>query len=290
MAHIGPVAGKGGSYKVIGDVEIHPSSENIVKLLKYIFGAPTTTQDGAETRYTHEYVPSDTMKFGTFYKQDDVQPEQPATNGVQYTSMTGLSVSLEAALNAALSMTFGMFGQKDAKVSKPTLGTIPSIEQFFSVKGKLYWDDMTQATEETNIDSISLTYTRAIAEEFYAMNDAFLKGFSPGEATLEGTVDLLFLDWKAQELFWGGASAPVAEPALSVMDLDFTGPALGGTGEYTNHRMRWQMPAVQLTSIDDPFAMRDKIIQTVGFKCLRGTFDSVTTLVEVTLANTVAVA
>lgn len=285
MATIGARAGKGGSYKIVGDIEIHPSSENIVKLLKYLFGAPTTTQDGVETRYKHEYIPSDTLLFGTMYKADDVQPD--GANALQYTSVIVLSAALEAALNEPVSITFGCFGQKDAQVTKPTLGTIPTVEQFFSVKGKMYWD-LTQTLEETNIDSVSLTYTRAISEDFYAMNDVFLKGFIPGEATLEGSVDLLFKSWDAYEKFWGATTAPVAEPALAQIELDFIGPTLGGTGDYEFHRMQWELPAVQITSIDDPFSARDKIMQTVAFKCIQGQIDTALMLCKVWLANTVA--
>jgi len=284
-ALIGPVAGKMGAYKIVGDVEINPSSENVAKLLKYLFGEPTTTQDGTNPWYKHEYVPSDDLKFGTFYKADDVQPD--GANALQYTSVIATEVRLEAALNSAVSMTFGLFGQKDAKVAKPTLGTIPSVRQFFSIEGTLYWD-VAQTVEETNIDSISLTYRREVPDDFYSMNDAFLKGFIPGMATIEGSMDLLFRSWTAYEKFWGDASGPVDAPALAALDLDFKGPTLGGTGEFEFHRMRWQLPAVQIHSIEDPFERRDKIMQTVTFSGVRGTIDGTNLLVKCTLYNTLA--
>jgi len=285
MALIGPAAGKMGSYKILGDIEIHPSSENIAKLLKFVFGTPTTIQDSPNPIWKHTYVPSDVMKFGTLYKADDVQPD--GVNALQYISVASLSCRLEAALDAPVSMTFGCFGQKDAKVTKPALGAVSTIAQFFSIQGKLYWD-IAQATEEPNIDSVSLTYTRALAEDFYSMNDAFLKGFIPGEATIEGSLDLMFKSWEAYQKFWGGASGPVAEPAMAALSLDFTGPSIGGSGEFTNHRMKWQLPAVQIHSIDNPFRLRDKIMQTVTFSGVRGVIDATSLLCRVILINSIS--
>ena len=283
-ALIGSPAGEGGSYKMVGDVEINPSSENIAKMLKYLFGAPTSTQDGVESRWKHEYLPSDTLKFGTYYKVDEILPDE--TNCLQYTSVIPIECRLEAALNAPVSMTFSHLGQVDAKVALPTLGTIPTIKQFFSIEGKVYWD-LTQSTEEANVDSVSLTYRRAVPDDFYAMNDAFLKGFLPGEASIEGSLDLIFKSWTAYEKFWGATSAPIQAPAYSILDIDFTGPALGGTGDYANHRMRWQLPAVRINAIDDPFERRDKIMQSVSFEGFRGTIGTDVTIVKVILANTI---
>jgi len=284
-ALIGNPASMAAASKVVGDIEIIPSSENIAKLLKFLFGSPDTSQDGVETRYTHEYLPSDTLKYGTYYKVDSIQPD--GLNCLQIASVIPTEVRLEAALNAPVSMTFSHLGQKEAKVSLPTLGTIPSIRQFFSLEGKVYWD-IAQTEEETNIDSVSLTYRRAIPDDFYVMNDSFLQGFIPGMASIEGSLDILFKSWDAYEKFWGQASGPKEKPDYAALDVDFKGAALGGTGEYEFHRMRWQLPAIRISSVNDPFERRDKIVQSCDFKGARGTIGTDTTIVKVTLANTMA--
>lgn len=286
-AFIGGLSGMAGALKILGDIEIVPSSENIALLLKFMFGDPTTTEEDSNGRYLHEYLPDDDLVFGTFYKCDEAWPD--ASNALQYISVIPIEVRLEAALNAAVSMVFSCFGQKEAKVSLPNLGTIPSIQQFFSLQGKLYWDsDFSQGTEETWIDSISLSYKRSIPDDFFTMNDVFLKGLIPGFATLEGTLDLIFKDWTAMEKYWGNTDGPQAQPAYTTLDLDFHGPSLGGAGEYQYHSMRWQMPSVRILSTDEPFERRDKVIQTLNFKCYNGTIGSDTAMVKVTLANTMS--
>lgn len=282
---IGPADLATGSYKVLGEVEIIPNSTTLLRLLKYLMGTPVSTQDGATARWKHVYKPSDTLKFGTMYKSDDNQPD--GANALQYTSVIALDCRLEAALNAYVSARFSLFGQKDAKVAKPTLGTLSTTAQFFSLNGKMYWD-ITGTLEEANIRAVSLTYKRDVPDDFYSMNDAFLKGFLAGQATLEGSVDLIWKDWVAYEKFWGGSSGPVASPAKAAMSFDFFGPTLGGTGEYTNHRMKWRVPSIVLPSVEEPFEGRDAIIQTVNFQAARGTIDAATHLCAVDLVNEVA--
>lgn len=287
MSKIGPAAAAVGQYRILGDVELHPSAENIVKLLKYLFGAPTTVQDGASGRYKHTFDPSDVLKYGTFYKL----PDMPGvtTNALQYTSVIVTEGSLEAALGDPVTLTFTCLGQKDAKVTAPTLGTIPTVRQFFSLDGKVYWD-LAQTVEIANIDSISCSYAREIPDDFYSMNDVFLKGFIPGVATFDGEMDLLFTDWIAYEKFWGATGAPVASPTPVALDIDFKGETLGGTGDWEKYRLRIQAPKVLLKSIDDPVEARDKVMQTVAFEAYRGLIDSTEVLTRWTLYNKIATA
>jgi len=283
---VGPKDAFVGSYKILGEVEIMPNSVTPLKLLKYLMGVPDSVQDGANPRWKHTYEPSDTLKFGTLYKSDDIQPD--ATNALQYTSCIVTECRLEAALDAYVTMRFTVFGQKDAKVAKPTLGALSTIRQLYSLAGKMYWD-ITGTLEETNIRAASLTYKREVPDDFFAMNDAFLKAFLAGPATLEGSVDLLFRSWTAYEKFWGGTTGPVAEPAKAAMMLDFLGPVLtGGSGDYANHRMKWLIPSIILPSVEEPFEERDAIIQTVNFQGQRGTIGAETHLCNVILVNDVA--
>jgi len=283
---IGPTSAATGSYKILGETEIIPNSENILKLLKYLLGAPTTSQDGTDPRYKHQFWPLDTLKFATLYKVDEQLPD--GVNALQYTSVIATELRLEAALNAFVSTRFSLFGQKDAKITKPTIGTFSAVKQFFSMNGKMYWD-ITGTLEETLISAMSLTYTREIPDDFYSMNDAFLKGFIPGAAKLEGSVDLLFKDWTAYEKFWGGTSAPISSPARAAMSFDFIGPALtGGSGEYEFNRLKALLPSLILPSVKEPFEGRGKVVQTVEFKADRGSVGGQTALWEVDLVNAIA--
>jgi hypothetical protein len=197
---------------------------------------------------------------------------------------------LEAAINAYLSTRYSLLGQVDAKVTLPvpTAADFSRVKQFFSMDGKMYWD-ITGTIEETNIAAVSLTYTREVPDDFYAMNDFLLKGLIPGPAKLEGSIDLVWLDWVAYEKFWGGASGPVQSPVRSAMSFDFLGPLLGGTGVYLNHRMKMLLPSVILTTINEPIGGRGKVIQTVEFKADVGEVDTNEIhLCEVQLVNTIA--
>jgi len=282
---IGPQAVAAGGYKITGDLELIPNSVTPLKLLKYLFGTPTSTQDGSNPRWKHVYLPSDVLKFGTLYKVDESQPD--LTNCLQYISSIVTECRLEAAVSAFVSLRLSVLGEKDAKVSIPTLGTLSTIKQFFSMDSKMYWD-VTGTLEETNINAVSLTYTREIPDDFYAMNSAFLKGFLPGDAKVEGSADILWKDWVAYEKFWGAASGPINSPANCAMMFDFLGPSLGGTGDYAFHRMKWSLPALSLTGVGEPFEGRNRVIQTVNFKGGRGSVEGGNAICAVRLVNDVA--
>ena len=279
---IGPSTTAIGQYNIRGEVEVIPNSFNIAKLLKFLLGTPTSVNDGGG-RWKHTYLPSDTLKWGTMYKVDDQWPD--GTNALQYISTICTSMRLEAALNAFVSTRFGLLGLKDAKVAKPTVGTFNATDQFFSLDGKMYWD-ITGTLEETNIAAVSLTYTREIPDDFLSMNEAFLRGFIPGNASVEGSVDLIFANWLAYEKFWGGSSGPAISPLPAAMMFDFTGAVLGGTGDYDYHRLKIKLPAVTLPSINEPVEGRDKIIQTVNFQANRGTVEAVSAICSMILTNT----
>lgn len=282
---IGPTSAALGSYKIVGEVEISPNSENIMKLLKYLIAAPETQKDPLGDRWYHEYWPSDDLKFGTFYSVDAAQPD--GANVLQFTSVIATEMRLEALLNAFVSTRFSLLGQKDTKVSKPSVGTFSTVKQFFSLDALLFWD-LTGTVEEVNVRAISLTYSRAIPEDFMAMNDYLLAGFIPGEAKLEGSIDLIWKDWVAYQAFWGGVGGPAKAPARSQLSVVLVGPSLGGTGTYQYNRMRVQIPSVIITSIKQPIAGREFVTQTFEFKADRGTISTHNVICKVDLVNALA--
>lgn len=279
---IGPTTAAVGSYLCEGDVEIIPNSESIALLLKWMLGDPTTDDD-AGGHYKHEYWPSDTLIFGTMYKVDEQVPD--GTNALQYTSCIPTELSIEAALNAFVSTRWSMLGQVDAKVAKPTVGTFSSLKQFFSLQSKFYWD-ITETSAIDCVSAASLTYTREIPDDNLCMTDHLLQGLIPGNAKLEGSLDLQWKSWDAYEKFWGDTSAPIATPARAALELQFIGEALGGTGEYTDHRMCIKIPSCILPTITEPFGGRGKVTQTLEFTADRGTVGGQSALCEMILYNT----
>lgn len=264
----------GGTYKIKGDIEIIPSSESIMQLLRFMFGASTPTEEDANGRYQHLFLPSDTLKFGTMYKQDDQWPE--GTNGIQYTSCICDSLRMEFAKDAPITFTFGVLGQVDAKVAFTAMGTIPAIRQLYSFNAKIY-EDLSESTEITNIDSISINYSREIPDDVHAMNDPLLKAFVPGSAKLEGSMDVLFNSWDRYEDFWGATTAPIADPVTKAIGINVDGPALNGVDPYDYHGFDVRMPNLLMTEISEPFERRDTIMQTVGFKGRRGVAEGANT-------------
>ena len=196
---------------------------------------------------------------------------------------------VECTKDAPVSMTFGIIGQKDSKVTLTTLGTVSSIAQFYSHQAKVY-SDSPGTTEIVNVDSITFTYTRDITEDWHTMNDRFLKGHLPMQSKLEGSMDLLYNSWDAYESFWGGTDGPQATVSNVALSVYVTGPSLGGSGDFANHEMRWEMPTIQYTGIEEPFERRDKIMQTVNFKGARGSVSGGTALCQAILFNATSTA
>jgi len=289
MIYSGPQYMAPGQYKCVGDIAMYASADNLIKMLKYLMGAPTTSTD-AGGRYKHVFLPSDTLKFGTFYKVPDVCAVVASAH--QFTSCIPISGRFEARTGDPLSATFSMLAQKDAKVTATALGTVSTVRPFFAIDGKIYWD-LAESDEIASVDAISLTYARKVPDDMYAMTDYLLKCFTPGEGTLEGEMDLLFSDWNAQGMFWTGVkadAAPIQAPAAVALSLNFAGDVTGGAGEYTYYRLKIQAPKVVLTAVDAPIELRDKIMQTVSFKGYKGTVEGSSNLFAATLINKIATA
>jgi len=288
MIYSGPIYMAPGQYKCVGDIALWASADNLMKLLRHMF---TTSIDAADgSAWTHVYVPSDTLKFGTYYKVPSICAV--TTSAHQFTSCIPTSMRIEARTGDPVSATFGMLAQKDAKVAVTALGAVSTVRPFFAIDGLLYWD-IAKAVPLANVDSISLTYTRKIPDDAYAMTDYLLKCFVPGEGTLEGEMDIMFSDWDAQGYFWSGVSSaavPIQSPVAMALDLILSGDSSGGTS-YTKYTCRIQCPKIVLTAVDAPVELRDKIMQTVSFKGYRGTGNLTTGmhLLEVLLGNTTAV-
>jgi hypothetical protein len=288
MIYSGPTYMAPAQYKCIGDIALWASADNLIKLFKHMFGGtPVSAADG--TAYTHIFIPSDTLKFGTYYKVPSVCAV--TTSAHQFISCIPTSMRIEARTGDPVSATFSMLGQKDAKVTVTALGAVSTVRPFFAIDGLLYWD-IAKAVPIANVDSISLTYSRKIADDAYAMTDYLLKCFVPGEGTLEGEMDIMFTDWDAQGYFWSGvssASAPIQSPVAMALDLILSGDASGGTA-YTAYTCRLQCPKIVVTSVDAPIELRNKIMQTVSFKGYRGTGNLTTGmhLIEALLGNKIA--
>lgn len=278
-----------GQYKCIGDIAVNVSSVNVLKLLKHLLGAPVTTTKG--TGYQHIYTPSDILKFGTYYKVPDVCGV--ITSAEQYVSTIGTAVRFEVRTGEPLTATFSMLALKDAKVAATALGTVSTVRPLFCTDGLLY-RDLVMSVPIANVDSLSMTYTRKIPDDMYAMTDYLLKCYTPGEATLEGEMDLIFNDWDEHGYFWTGVktdSAPVQNPASVAFVADFKGDAIsGGTLPADFHRVRIEIPKMVLTALDAPIELRNKIMQTTSFKAYTGTVESVEAMLAIMVCNTEAVA
>jgi hypothetical protein len=285
MTPLGPLATMPGEYKITGDIVMAPSSVNIMKFLKYLVGDATTTDD-ASSHYKHVFDPESTLYFGTMYKGLEFCAGT-AADMLQYTSTICISSRWELARGAPAKVTFGMFGQKDAKVTAIAMGTLSTVRPFFSLDATLYWD-IAEAEEITNIDSISFNFNRSVADDAYAMNDPFLKCFLGGAPEANGEMDVIFNNWDAYENFWGATSGPVAQPANVALVIELTGPSLGGAGEFANHDLKIQCPAVAVNAIDDPVELRNKILQTCSLSCARGQISSDTVLARFTVHNDVS--
>jgi len=277
MANLGSSGGQLGSYKIVGEIEIIPTSDNIAKLLKWMFGTPSTTNDGS-THYKHVYMPSDTKKWGTVYLMPDID-----TDAQQFISCIPIDWTLEGALNEPTSAIFSMFGMKDTKVTATALGTLSSIRQFFSLDAVVTVDALT-----AQLQGFSVKYSRPIADDNYSMDDPYLKGFILGFPEVSGSIDMLFNDWGMYGKFWGATSAPIAKPAKATITITLTGDTLGGAGDYANHMMKVELPSVMIKAFESPVEMRDKIVQSTTLEPIRGTSGSDTTLIKVTLANALA--
>lgn len=282
MATLGTPSGMVGNYKVTGEIEILPSSDNILKLLKWIFGEWTDYEkDAAEDVYKYVFYPSDVKTFGCIWVMPDVPDDINAKLNI---SCIPTEMTIEGSIGEPISTTFTILGLKDKKVEAPVIGTISSTRQFFSIDAELEVD----GTDTFPLDSFSLHYRRPVVDDFYQMDDPFLQGFILGQPEFSGDIDLLFKDWLAYEKFWGAASAPVAKPAKILLKLTLLGDATTGTGEFANHTLKLELPAVMITNVDDPVEKRDKIIQSMSIDAVNGTIDSVVTMVRLTMICTVA--
>lgn len=290
MIYSGPRYMAPGQYKCVGDIALYASADNLMKLFKHMFGGtPSSTQDGSTGNWSHVFTPSDTLKFGTYYKVPDVCAV--VLGAEQYTSCIPLSMRLEARTGDPLSATFSMLAQKDKYVVATALGTVSTVRPFFAIDGKIYPVQPGQTDELANIDSISLTYSRKIPDDAYAMTDYLLKCFVPGEGTLEGEMDMMFTDWDAHGYFWTGvktAIEPIQAPVAAALDLDFNGDALPTPAVLLKYRLRVMCPKIVITAVDAPVELRDKIMQTVSFKGYIGTVSGGEHLLSATLQNRIA--
>jgi hypothetical protein len=287
MIYSGPRYMAPGPYKCVGDIALYASADNLMKLFYHMFGGtPVSAQDGTTGNYAHLFLPSDTLKWGTYYKIPDVCAT--ITSAHQFTSCIPTSMRIETRTGDPVSVTFSMLAQKDAKVAATALGTVSTVRPFFSIDGKIFADQPAQGAELANIDSISMTYTRKIPDDEYAMTDYLLKCFVPGEGTLEGEMDMLFTDWEAHGYFWSGVktdTAPIQAPAPVALDLDFNGDALPTPAVLLKYRCRILCPKIVVTSVDMPVELRNKVMQTVSFKGYQGTVSGATALLSATLQN-----
>jgi hypothetical protein len=290
MIYSGPTYMAPAQYKCVGDIALWASADNLMKLFYHMFGGtPTSAQDALTGNYSHIFTPSDTLKFGTYYKVPSICAV--TTSAHQFISCIPTSMRIEARTGDPVSATFSMLGQKDAKVAVTALGTVSTVRPFFAIDGKIYADQPAQGAELANIDSISLTYSRKIPDDAYAMTDYLLKCFVPGEGTLEGEMDMLFSDWDAHGYFWSGVktdSAPIQAPTSVALDLDFNGDALPTPATLLKYRCRILCPKIAISSVNAPVELRDKIMQTVSFKGYRGTVSGGTHLLSATLQNRIA--
>jgi len=287
MIYSGPRYMAPSKYKCVGDIALYASADNLMKLLYHMFGGtPVSTQDAATGNYSHLFLPSDTLKWGTYYKLPDVCGAIVSAH--QFTSMIPTSMRIETRTGDPVSVTFSMLGRVDAKVVATALGTVSTVRPFFSIDGKIYADQPGQTAELANIDAISLTYTRKIPDDQYAMTDYLLKCFVPGEGTLEGEMDMLFSDWEAHGYFWSGVktdAVPIQAPVPVALDLDFNGDALPTPAVLLKYRFRVLAPKIVITSVDAPVELRNKVMQTVSFKGYQGTVSGSTALLSATLQN-----
>ena len=277
MANPGSSGGQVGNYKIVGEIEVIPTSDNIAKLLKWLLGTPTTTTDSS-SHYKHVYVPSDVKKWGTVYLSPDID-----TDAQQFISCIPIDWTIEGAVGEPVSTVFSLLGMKDAKVAATALGTLSSIRQFFSLDAAITVDALTAV-----LQGFSIKYSRPVADDNYSMDDPFLKGFILGFPELSGSIDLMFNDWGMYGKFWGAASAPIAKPAKASITLTLTGDTLGGTGDYASHLMKVEMPSVMIKAFESPVEIRDKIVQSATLDMVRGAAGADTTLMKVTLANALA--
>jgi len=264
-----------GPYRVGGSFDMIVAPDNIGLLLKALLGSVSTTNDGGG-RYKHTFTHDTTIPSLTLEICPDV-----GNRSRQITGVGVRSISFESPAREALSATVDVIGSYE-KLITPSTPTLPTLRPFVFYEGSLTMNGSTIA----NVEAVRLTIENDIPDDAFVLGSRYLPGLRLQGFTVSGEMDITFLSWDYYKRFFGSAtaSAPSTEVESVSLKLTYTGPSTGGSGEYANYKLEFDMPKVYLDTSEATFDRRERIVQTLGFTAIYD--ESSDYAIQVVLVNT----
>lgn len=267
-----------GGYSVGGPIEMIVNPDNITKLLKWLLGDVTTTDDGEVTpvAYKHEFEPAQTLKSFTIEICPDVGAQSKQIGG-------GIcrSIAFAAEAREVITASVEVFGQKDKLIS-PTTPTLSALDPFVFFEGDLKLETVSVAAAE----AFRCTIANDIPDDVHVIGSRFIPGIRLQGLEVTGDMDIAFLNWDYYKRFWGGAAVtePATRPETVALQFVATGPANGSVGSgFENYLFQIDLPKVTLDTSEATFDRRDRVVESLGFTAL---YDATATYaVKVTVIN-----
>lgn len=251
-----------GPYLVSGSLEMIVNPDNITKLLKWLMGAVTSTQDGTNQRWKHEFKPDKTFKSFTLELAPEVE-----TKSRQIAGCVVRSLALEAPAREIVTASVDVLGAKDKQID-PSTPTFSALRPFVFFDGGLSLGGSPVA----DVEAFTCTLSRDIPDDIHVLGDRWMPDATKrGQRfTVEGSMDVAFLTWSLYKRFWGGAAVvePALIPAFVALDLNLIGDTLGGSGDYANYACKVNLPRCTLNTSEANFDRRDRIVQSLGFSAV----------------------
>jgi len=251
-----------GPYRVSGDIVYVVNPDNITKMLKWLCGSVTTSDDGGSpaVAYKHEFTaPSSSIKSFTLEISPDVGNQSRQIAGC---AVRSLAFDAPEA-RGIVSVTATILGQKETLIT-PSTPTFSTLRPFAFFDGSL----KVAGSEIADAEAFSITLENDIPDDVHVLGSRFLPGIRLQGFTVTGSMDVAFTSWDLYKRFFGSATAtgPQVIPETVSIELTLTGDETGSsvTG-FENYQLKIEIPKATLDSSEANIDSRSRIVQSLGF-------------------------
>ena len=266
-----------GPFFVSGSFDMIVNADNITKLLKWLLGNVSTSDDGGSPAvYKHEFTPGDSIKSFTLEICPGVggQSRQIAGTAVR-------SIAFEAPARELLTATVEVLGAKEELISSST-PTFSSLRPFIFFEGSLTLEGSSVGRAE----AFRCTIANTIPDDTHVLGDMFLPAIDLLGIRVTGDMDVAFTSWDYWKRFYGSATATEPQTSIEPVSLQFkmTGQSTGSSvAGFENYLLQIDIPKAILDATNANFDRRERIVQGLGFGAVYD--ESSDYIVKVTVVN-----
>lgn len=203
-----------GAVSVAGDIEFDAQYEGWETLLKHVFGAVQSTQQGSTSAYRHNFTIADVLPTGLSFEvfRDSSNFASESNKAFIYSGCKITSMTFSAAVSELLKISMSIFGQNEERRTK-TSETFNTSRLAVYHQGVLKWN-----TVDREVSAFSVTLNNSLDPRPKLGSQLSREPLRNAKVEVSGSFTAEFSSWAMYDDFLNAAER--------VLNVHFDGPLI----------------------------------------------------------------